>query len=137
MAGAFTAITQNSGAVSFMASGTLTQPADDNAAVHVALGFVPKMLYVSADPLAAVGAIQCIHLDTMAASDSTNPADGTDHATGAILRDKWTVTTAEYYIRGGLSVLSTASTADVITGFTLGADMNGGNSTVLYYWAIG
>ena len=138
MAGAITGITQTEGPIQFFASGTYTQPADDNANIHIHTGFKPKFVLVSSDPAAAVAEGVTGHWAQMAAGDSTEMLDtGADLATGVTIRDNWQVTTGEYYIRGGVSNLSAAGDDDYITGFTLGDEASGGNATVNYWLAIG
>lgn len=136
MAGHYTAISQDIGHLNYLAVGTFTQPSDDNVDVHIHCGFKPKAVIVSADPLGAAVAI-ALHTMHMAAGDSTSLIDGTDLATGVTLRDNWQVTTAEYYIRDGSSVQSSADTDDYITGFSLGTEVNGTDSDVVYWVALG
>lgn len=137
MAGAITAITQTEGTIQFFASGTYTQPADDNANIHIHTGFKPKFVLTSTDPAGAAAVGIFGHWAQMAAADSTDILTGADLATGVTIRDNWQVTTGEYYIRGGVSNLSAAGDDDYITGFTLGDEASGGNATVNYWLAIG
>ncbi len=89
MAGAIESITQTEGTIQFFASGTYTQPADDNANIHIHTGFKPKFVLTSTDPLAAVAVGVFGHWAEMADADSTDILTGADLATGVTIRDNW------------------------------------------------
>jgi len=137
MAGHYTAIAQTSGPINFIATGKFTQPADDNVDIHIDCGFLPRTVIFSADPTAAGTPALLFHNTHMVAGTSVGMPIGTDIATAVTLRDNWLVTTAEYYMRGGVSIQSGAGTDDYIRGFSVGTLGNGTDGDICFWTAIG